>query len=83
MLSEHDSMPADGGLLRVATADVKLPSGTIRKGEAVMPSMAAANRDPEVFPDPDRFDIARSECPHMSFGHGAHYCLGANLARQV
>ncbi len=76
------AMPADGGLLRVATADVKLPSGTIRKGEAVLPSMAAANRDPEVFPDPDRFDIARGEYPHMSFGHGAHYCLGANLARQ-
>jgi cytochrome P450 len=75
-------MPADGGLLRVATADIELPSGTIHKGDAVMPSMAAANRDPEVFADPDRFDITRGECPHVSFGHGAHYCLGAALARQ-
>ncbi|MCF6472148.1 cytochrome P450 [Nonomuraea sp. MG754425] len=75
-------MPADGGLLRVTTADVELPSGTIRSGEAVMPSMAAANRDPAAFPDPERFDIARPPRPNMSFGHGAHYCLGAALARQ-
>jgi cytochrome P450 len=75
-------MPSDGGLLRVATADVALPSGTIKKGEAVLPSMAAANRDPGVFADPDRFDSARKACPHLSFGHGTHYCLGANLARQ-
>ncbi|QKW37577.1 cytochrome P450 [Actinomadura sp. NAK00032] len=74
-------MPGDGGLLRMATKDVELPSGTVRAGQAVMPSMASANRDPEVFDDPERFDVRRGHCPHLTFGQGAHYCAGANLAR--
>jgi cytochrome P450 len=74
-------MPSDGGLLRMATSDVRLPSGVVRAGQTVMPSMASANRDPEVFPDPERFDVRRAECPHLTFGQGPHYCAGANLAR--
>jgi cytochrome P450 len=47
----------------------------------VMAMLAAANRDPEVFPEPDRFDIARTPNEHMAFGGGTHFCLGAHLAR--
>jgi cholest-4-en-3-one 26-monooxygenase len=54
----------------------------IRAGEKVVIYYPSANRDEEVFAEPDRFDIRRSPNPHLAFGGGgAHYCLGANLAR--
>jgi cytochrome P450 len=74
-------VPSKGGLLRLAMEDVPLPSGVVRKGEAVMPVLSAGNRDDAAFADPHRFDIARTDNPHLSFGHGPHFCLGAHLAR--
>ncbi len=66
---------------RVAAQDVDLRGKTIRKGDRVRWIMASANRDPSVFPDPDRFDIGRHPNPHIALGSGIHYCLGATLAR--
>jgi len=66
---------------RLAPEDVELGGRTIRKGQAVMAVMAAANRDPERFPDPDRFDISRKDNRHLAFGYAAHFCFGAALAR--
>ena len=53
----------------------------MRAGELVLLDNRAANHDPGVFPSPERFDITRQGLAHLSFGHGAHYCLGAPLAR--
>jgi pimeloyl-[acyl-carrier protein] synthase len=66
---------------RLAPEDVELGGKEIRKGQAVMAVMAAANRDPERFPDPDRFDVARQDNRHLAFGYAAHFCFGAALAR--
>jgi cytochrome P450 len=66
---------------RLASEDVELGGRLIRKGQAVMAVMAAANRDPERFPDPDRFDVARADNRHLAFGYAAHFCFGAALAR--
>jgi cytochrome P450 len=67
---------------RYATEDVELSGGTVRAGEAVLPSYDAANRDPRVFDDPERFDLTRVPRPsHVAFGPGTHFCLGAQLAR--
>jgi cytochrome P450 len=74
-------LPTEGAFLRVATEDVELPSGLIPKGSAVQVSLAAAGRDERHFPDPERFDIYRTPNPHLAFGGGAHFCVGANLAR--
>jgi len=66
---------------RLAPANVELGGKVINKGQAVMAVMAAANRDPERFPDPDRFDITRPDNRHLAFGYAAHFCFGAALAR--
>ena len=66
---------------RYALADVELSGGTVAAGEPVFAFTPAANRDPRVFPDPDRLDITRPVTPHVAFGHGGHHCVGAPLAR--
>jgi cytochrome P450 len=66
---------------RIATEDLRLAGTPIRKGEQVIVVLAAANRDPVVFPDPDRLDIGRRDNRHLTFSAGIHYCLGAGLAR--
>ncbi|WP_461124358.1 cytochrome P450 family protein [Saccharothrix stipae] len=71
--------PISPGVLRVATADVALGGAVISAGDLVLVSVAAANRDPRRFPDPDALVFGRGA--HLAFGHGAHYCLGARLAR--
>ncbi len=68
-------------LSRRATEDVALSGGTIPRGAVVLPLIAAANRDPEMFPDPDRFDIDRETRGHVAFGFGIHFCVGAPLSR--
>ncbi len=66
---------------RLAPEDRDLGGKKIEKRQAVIAVMAAANRDPERFPDPDRFDIARTDNRHLAFGYAAHFCFGAPLAR--
>jgi hypothetical protein len=66
---------------RLAPEDRELGGKLIRKRQAVMAVMAAANRDPERFPEPDRFDITRKDNRHLAFGYAAHFCFGAALAR--
>jgi cytochrome P450 len=66
---------------RLAPADTVLGGKSIRKGEAVMAIMGAANRDPARFPNPDRLDLLRPDNRHVAFGWAAHFCFGAPLAR--
>ena len=66
---------------RLAPEDVELGGKNIRKRQAVIAVMGAANRDPERFPEPDRLDICRQENRHVAFAWGAHFCFGAPLAR--
>lgn len=67
--------------VRRATRDVDLDGKTIREGQFILPWLAAANRDPAVFPEPDTFDVTRTPNRHLAFGMGVHFCLGAPLAR--
>ncbi|MFC8515357.1 cytochrome P450 [Streptomyces sp. NPDC057257] len=69
------------GLSRIATEDVEISGVLIRRNDPVYVSYLAANRDPEVFPDPETIDVTRSPNPHVSFGFGPHYCPGGMLAR--
>jgi cytochrome P450 PksS len=73
--------PAVAFLPKVAAADLEIGGRPISEGQVVLLGIAAANRDPEVFPDPDRCDVGRAARPHVSFGTGAHACLGMGLAR--
>ncbi|HWC20044.1 MAG TPA: cytochrome P450, partial [Terriglobales bacterium] len=66
---------------RLAPEDTTLGGKRITKRQAVIAVMAAGNRDPERFPDPDRFDITRTNNRHLAFGWAAHFCFGAALAR--
>ena len=66
---------------RTATADVELHGVTVRAGEKVAALLGAANRDPAVFAEADRFVADRDPNPHLAFGAGIHFCLGATLAR--
>jgi cytochrome P450 len=66
---------------RTAAVDCELGGQAIRAGEKVVVSFTSANRDEAVFASPDRFDVRRQPNPHLVFGHGPHFCLGAHLAR--
>ena len=66
---------------RVLTADVELAGQRLPAGDHVILFYPSANRDETVFEDPDRFDIRRDPNPHIAFGFGPHFCLGASLAR--
>jgi cytochrome P450 len=68
-------------LFRVTTKDVELAGTKIPRGARIMPLYASANRDERRYPDPDRFDVTRNAQGHLAFGYGAHFCLGAPLAR--
>jgi len=65
---------------RVATAEIEMGGRTIQPLQSVTGILAAANRDPDVFSDPDRLDLGRHPNPHLAFGRGIHFCLGAPLA---
>ncbi|SEG99940.1 Cytochrome P450 [Nonomuraea solani] len=69
------------GTFKVTTTEVELSGVRIPAGELVVCVLPAANRDPALVADPDRFDIARGDLGHVAFGHGVHHCLGAPLAR--
>jgi len=66
---------------RLAKIDMEIHGTTIKQGEWLYLVIGAANRDPAQFPDPDRFDVSRVDNKHVAFGAGAHFCLGAPLAR--
>jgi cytochrome P450 PksS len=69
-------------LQRIAREDLVLRGQTIRMGDLLYLSLAAANRDPEVFTEPDRYDVGRADNRHLAFGSGPHHCLGMTLARR-
>lgn len=75
----YDSPVVNSG--RIANRPIDLGGCPVQKGESLNTSLAAANHDPEVYPEPTKFDIEREDTHHQSFGGGRHLCLGAHLAR--
>jgi hypothetical protein len=69
------------GTVRVLHEDTTFGDRTIPKDASVFALLASANRDPAVFPDPDRFDVTRTPNEHLAFGGGVHFCLGSHLAK--
>ncbi|MFC0110076.1 cytochrome P450 [Kibdelosporangium aridum] len=80
-LMRYVPLEANGTTPRYAVRDIVLSGTLIEAGSPVVPASVIANRDPRVFVDPDRLDFARDPNPHIGFGFGAHFCLGAPLAR--
>ncbi|WP_436773378.1 cytochrome P450 family protein [Yinghuangia sp. YIM S09857] len=73
--------PVELATWRFTTCDTPIGGAVIPAGEPVLVVLASADRDPRRFADPDTLDLARSDNPHLAFGHGVHYCIGAPLAR--
>ncbi|MDW3215252.1 MAG: cytochrome P450 [Ilumatobacteraceae bacterium] len=81
-MEETLRLGSTGPLPRFAIEDIDIAGTTIPAGDIVIPSQGAANRDPQRFPDPHRFDITRTNAAdHIAFGAGIHFCLGSHLAR--
>ncbi len=80
-LMRYIPLSAGAQIAYLATEDVEIGGVLIRAGDGVMASTASANRDDEVFSHADRLDIERPDIFQLGFGHGAHFCLGAHLAR--
>ncbi|RZU52408.1 cytochrome P450 [Krasilnikovia cinnamomea] len=73
--------PVETSTFRIATEDLEIGGQRIAAGDAVLVVLLSANRDEDRFPDPDDMRLDRAQNPHLAFGHGIHYCLGAPLAR--
>jgi cytochrome P450 len=73
--------PPAEGTARIAPRDMEIRGCPIKRSQVIVSSLRGANRDPEAFAEPDRFDISRKQLPHVSFGGGSHICIGAPLAR--
>ncbi|RKT56139.1 nocardicin N-oxygenase [Saccharothrix australiensis] len=71
----------NANVVLLAEEQVEIADRVVRAGEAVVPSIASANRDERVFAEPDRLDLRRAPNPHLAFGRGVHNCFGAHLAR--
>ena len=80
-LTRYVPLGVASSFARYALEDIELGGVLVRAGEPVIGSLSSANRDGEVFGEPDRLDFTRRTNPHMGFGHGVHHCLGAQLAR--
>jgi cytochrome P450 len=80
-LLRHTPLGASAGFIRIATEDVEIGGVTVRAGEGVYFDLHMANRDPRLFEDAHELQVDREVNPHLSFGHGVHHCLGAQLAR--
>ena len=74
-----DSPVIDSG--RIANKDININGCPVGMGESLSTSLAAANHDPDIYPNPEEFDIERKDTHHQSFGGGRHLCLGSHLAR--
>jgi cytochrome P450 len=80
-LLRYFSVSADLTGYRVALRDIAIGGVTIREGDGIVSLVSAANRDPDVFADPEKLDIGRGARHHLAFGYGMHQCLGQNLSR--